>query len=171
MNKTSNYPRFGRCLEIVYRGIEDLTLDPKFEQGKLLELLREQTIIPGGDFGQPVIGNHEGARLNRGQVIEAQRRHLRQAKLFAGQQSTVSGYNIAEAINQDRDIEAKTLDTAGELQDLLLAVAPRIGVILISKTSASKWLRSICGSPRWTSRPTARMIPPMRCPMFQRARH
>jgi DNA modification methylase len=40
--KASNYPRFGRCLEIVYRRIEELTLDPanprRHSQKQILQL-------------------------------------------------------------------------------------------------------------------------------------
>ena len=41
------------------------------EQRKLLELLGEQSVVPGGDFGQPVIRDHKGAGLRGRQVIEA----------------------------------------------------------------------------------------------------
>ncbi len=33
---------------------------------KVPELLGEQTVVPGRDLGQPVVGDHEGARLGRG---------------------------------------------------------------------------------------------------------
>ena len=80
-----------------------------------------------GDLGQPVVGDHEGAGLRRGQVIEAQRRHLGHAELAAGEQPAVPGDHVAVAIDQDRDIEAESLDAVGDLPDLLLAVAPRVG--------------------------------------------
>ena len=59
-------------------------------------------------------------------MIETQRRHLGHAKLVGGEQSAMAGYDVAEAIDQDRDIEAESLDTASDLPDLPLAVAPRV---------------------------------------------
>ena len=34
--------------------------------------------------------------------------------------------NVAVAIDQDRDIEAESLDAVGNLSDLLFAMAPRV---------------------------------------------
>ena len=79
-----------------------------------------------GDLGQPVVGDHEGAGLRRGQVIEAKRRHLGHAEFAAGEQPAVTRDHVAVAIDQDRDIEAEGLDAVGDLPDLLFAVAPRV---------------------------------------------
>ena len=104
----------------------DLDVEIEAEQRKILELLGEQPVVPGGDFGQAVVGDHEGAGLRRGEVIEAQGRHLGQAELAAGQQPAVPGDDVAVAIDQDRDIEAEGLDAVGDLPDLLFAVTTGI---------------------------------------------
>src|ERR1700730_2695531 len=47
----------------------------------------------------------------------------------SGEQPTVAGDHIVAAIDQDRDVEAESLEAIGDLPDLLFAVAPRIGRI------------------------------------------
>jgi len=49
--------------------------------------------------------------------------------LASGEQPTVAGDHIVAAIDQDRDVEAESLEAIGDLPDLLFAVAPRIGRI------------------------------------------
>jgi hypothetical protein len=41
----------------------------------------------------------------------------------------MAGDHVAVAIDQDRDIEAESLDAVGDLSDLRPAVAPRVGRI------------------------------------------
>ncbi len=36
--------------------------------GLVFELLSQQAVVPGSVFSQPVIGNHEGARLGLGET-------------------------------------------------------------------------------------------------------
>src|ERR1700741_5023714 len=36
------------------------------------KLLRQEAVVPGADLRQPIVGDHEGARLGGGQVIEAE---------------------------------------------------------------------------------------------------
>ena len=118
-----------RCdpqIDLAHLEAGDLDVEIEAEQRELLELLGQQPVVPGGDFGQPVIGDHEGAGLRRGQVIEAQCRHLGHAELAAGEQPAMPGDHIAVAVDQDRDIEAEGLDAVGDLPDLLLGVAPRV---------------------------------------------
>ena len=98
-------------------------------QREILELLRQQTVVPSRDLGQPVISNPEGAGLLRSEVIEAQRRHLSSAEQSTREIPTVTRDNVAVAINQDRHIEAKGLDAVGDLLDLSLAVTPRVAEI------------------------------------------
>ena len=67
---------------LVEAGDLEAEIDPT--ERKVPELLGQQLVIPGRDFGQPVIGDHKGTGLGRGQVIEAQGRHLGHAELTAG---------------------------------------------------------------------------------------
>jgi len=62
----------------------DLEAEIEPAEREVLELLGQQPIVPGGDLGQPVVRDHEGTDLRRGQVIEAQGRHLGHAELTAG---------------------------------------------------------------------------------------
>ena len=63
-------------IDLAHLKAGELEAEIEAEQREVLELLSEQPVIPGGDFGEPVVGDHEGACLLRGQVIKAQRRHL-----------------------------------------------------------------------------------------------
>jgi hypothetical protein len=113
-------------------------------QGEVLELLGQQPVVPGGDLGQPVVGDHEGAGLGRGQVIEAEGRYLREVEFAGSEQATMPGDDLARAIDQDRDIEAEDPDAFGNLPDLLLAVAPRVGRIrgeLVNRSVDDQHLR------------------------------
>ena len=87
----------------------------------------EQPVVPGADLGEPIVGDHEGAGLRRGEVIEARRRHLGHAELAGCKQATMTADHVAVGIDQDRDIETECLDAAGDLPDLLRAVAPWVG--------------------------------------------
>src|SRR6266436_10442387 len=59
----------------------DLEAEIEPEEREVLELLGQQPVVPGGDFGQPVVGDRKGASLGRRQVIEAERRYLAPAEL------------------------------------------------------------------------------------------
>ena len=107
----------------------DLDIEIKAAKRELPELLGEQLIVPGGNLGQSIVGDHEGAGPGRRQVIEAQCRHLGYAEQAACEQSSVTGHNIAVAIDQDRDIKTEGLDAVGDLPDLPLGMASRVGGI------------------------------------------
>jgi len=92
------------------------------EQREVLELLGQQAVVPRGDLGQPVVGDHERAGLGRAQVFEAQRRHLGPAEFAGGQEPAMPANHVAMAVNQDRDIKTENLDALGNLPDLLFAV-------------------------------------------------
>jgi hypothetical protein len=98
-------------------------------QEKVFELLGKQPIVPIGDLGKPIIGDHERTGLGRAQMVEAQCRHLGHAEFIRREQPPVTRDDLAIAIDQDRDIEAESFDAVGDLPDLLFAVTPRIGEI------------------------------------------
>jgi hypothetical protein len=87
-------------------------------QRELFELFGQQAVIPLRDLGQSVVGNSEGSGLHRGEVIEAERRHLGPAELVTGQQPAVTRDYIVCAVDQNRDIEAESSDAVGDLSDL-----------------------------------------------------
>ena len=64
-------------------------------------MLRQEPIIPCRDLTQPVIGNHERAKLLRRKVIEAQGRHFGFAEQKAGEIPAVSGDDVAVAVDED----------------------------------------------------------------------
>jgi len=119
----------------------DAEIEP--EQREVLELLRQQLVVPAGNFGQPVVGDHEGACLGRGQVIEAQGRHLGNAELAAGEQSPVPGDHLELGIDQHRHVEAKALDAVGDLPGLLFAVQPRVGGVRFQRLDPTIYNRQI----------------------------
>jgi cold shock CspA family protein len=52
------------------QGLSESRAEIETEQREVLKLLRQQPVVPGGDLGQPVIGDHEGAGLRWGQVTQ-----------------------------------------------------------------------------------------------------
>src|SRR5204862_252494 len=97
-------------IDLGYFEADDLEIEIEPRQGKILELLRKQLVVPGRDFGQPVVGDHESSGLSGGQVIEAQGRHLAPAELAASRQPAVAGDNLATAVDQEWHVEAECLD-------------------------------------------------------------
>ena len=59
-------------------------------------------------------------------MIEAKRRYLGPTELSTGQKPAVTRHHVVVAIDQNRDIEAKSPDAVGDLPDLLLTVESRI---------------------------------------------
>ena len=96
------------------------------ELGQFLELLAQDPVVPGGGFGQSVVGDLEGFGLRLVQVIEPDRWHLGPPKITAGQQTAVSGHDGEIGIDQDRHIEPERRDALGNLADLPATVAARV---------------------------------------------
>ena len=109
-------------IDLAHLETGDLEAEVEPEDRKLLELLRQQPIVPGGDLGQAVVGDREGTNLGPGQMIKAEGRHFGNAALTAGEQPAVPGDDVEIGIDQNRHNEAKTLYTFSNLPDLLLAV-------------------------------------------------
>src|SRR5262249_51903110 len=93
---------------------------------EFLQLLRQQSVIPGGDLSEPVVGDHKRASLCGAQMIQAEGRHLGHAERAGGQDPAVTGNYPSAAIYQDRDNETESLDALRELPDLLLAMPARV---------------------------------------------
>jgi hypothetical protein len=102
-----------------------------------LELLGQQAVVPIRDLGQAIVGNSEGSGLRRGEVIEAERRHLGPAELTTGQQPPMTRDHIVFAIDQNRNIEAEGSDAVGDFSDLLLAVPARVGGVRLQLVDAT----------------------------------
>jgi hypothetical protein len=100
---------------------------------KVSELLGQQPVVPDRDLGQPVVGDHEGASLGRGQVIEAQCRHLAPSEFAASEQPAIPSDHVIFTIDQDRNIEAEGRDAAGDLPGLLFAMQARVGRIQLQR--------------------------------------
>ena len=105
---------------------DDLDVEIQPREREVLELLRQQPIVPGRVLAEPVVSDHEGADLGWGQMIEGERWHLGPAELAAGEQSAVPADHLVVAIGQDRNVEPEGLDAVGDLPDLLFAVEPRV---------------------------------------------
>src|SRR5215469_12841288 len=65
------------------------------QQREVLELFGEQPVVPGRELAQPVVTNPKSPLLGRGQVIEAQGRHLGHSEFAGGQEATLPGDDIA----------------------------------------------------------------------------
>src|SRR5689334_964030 len=78
----------------------------------------QQAIVPGRDLGHAVAGNPERTGLRRGEVIEAERRHLGPGEPTTGQQPAVTRDRILFAADQNRHIGAESPDPVGDLSDL-----------------------------------------------------
>jgi hypothetical protein len=89
-------------------------------------LFGQQPVVPAGDLAQPIVGDHKGARLGRAQMLQTQGRHLGHAECTGGQEPPVPGDHLVIAVHQHRDVEAKGLDAADDLPDLLSAVNSRV---------------------------------------------
>ena len=105
----------------------DLDTEIESEQREVLELLGEQPVVPGGDLGQPIVSDHERAGLGRAQVIEAEGRYFGNPKRTTGEQPAMPGNHPEFGVDQHWHNEAKSLDAAGYLADLLRAVPPGVG--------------------------------------------
>jgi hypothetical protein len=110
--------------QIDLRGVEagGLDIEGEIDDRQVLQLFGQKAIVPGADFGQSVVGDHEGPALGLGQVIETDCRNFGPAELLGRQQAAMTGHHVAGAVDEDRDIEAKALDALSDLSDLLLAV-------------------------------------------------
>ena len=86
----------------------------------------QQPVVPGGDLGQPIVGDHESAGLRRGKVIEAQRRYLGNSNFATGQHSAMAGDYVVVTIDQDRNNEVEGFQAVANLPDLFFAVAARV---------------------------------------------
>ena len=115
---------------------------------EVAELLREQPVIPGRDLAQPVVGDHEGARLCGREMIEAKCGHLGNANFATGEVPAVTHDYVTVAIDQDWDIEAESLDAVGNLPDLPLTVPAWVAWIrfeLVDRPVDDQYLRRKAG--------------------------
>jgi hypothetical protein len=101
-------------------------IEIKTAERQVAQLLGEQPLVPSRIFRQLVIGDPKRAGLRGRQMLEAQGWHLVHAELAASEQPAKSGDQIAVAIDQNRDIEAKDPDAFSNLLDLFLAMPPWI---------------------------------------------
>jgi len=69
-----------------------------------------------------VIRDHESTSLSLSQMIQTDRRHLGPGQKLAGHDTTMACDYFGAAIDQDPDVEAKRLDAACDLADLLRTV-------------------------------------------------
>ncbi|MGB9646771.1 MAG: hypothetical protein WCB44_16855, partial [Stellaceae bacterium] len=55
-------------IDLTHLDTGELETKIEAQQREILELLGEQPVIPGRNFAQPVIGDHEGLGLGRGEM-------------------------------------------------------------------------------------------------------
>ena len=96
------------------------------QDGEFLELQGEHGLVPGGQFAHAIVREHVAAALAFAQMLDPDRRHLLEAKLPCGRETTMPRKDLVVGIDQDRRIEPEALDRDGDLVDLFRAMPPRI---------------------------------------------
>ena len=91
-----------------------------------LQLLGQEPVIPDGDFGQAIIGNHEGPLLHLGEMLKPDGRNLGPSEPPARQQPAMARDYIEISVHEDRDVKSEGLDAVGDLPDLLGAMLARV---------------------------------------------
>src|SRR5208337_4107873 len=112
----------------------------KIGDGKLLQGFAKQPAVPGGDFGQAIVGDRKGPALGAGKMIETNGRDFVKPKKFRGEDASMAGDDIVLAVDENGHIEPEALDAAGDLTDLLLVVnagVPGIGFQLLDREVAN----------------------------------
>jgi hypothetical protein len=92
-----------------------------------LQLKTEQSAIPAGIFGEPIICNQVSPNLGLAHSRQAHGRDLIKADDFGGFDATVAGNDAVSVIDQDRVGETKPPDGIGDLGNLLLGVGSGVG--------------------------------------------
>jgi hypothetical protein len=110
--------------QIDFAGFETGRLESKIEidDGKLLQRFAEQPIVPGGDFGQAIVGDRKGAALGFGKMLETNGRDFGKPKEFRSGEASMASDDIVRAVDENGHVEPKTLNAAGDLTNLLLGV-------------------------------------------------
>ncbi len=72
----------------------DFEIEFELHLRQSLKLLREQTVVPFGDFAQPVVGDHKCQLLVLRQVLQSNHRHLGNSQQPAGRKATVTRYDL-----------------------------------------------------------------------------
>ena len=86
------------------------------------EVARQTIAAPAGDLCAFIVSDYKGARSRAGALIEAQLWHRGDAEFAAGGEAIPTRDEVAIAIDQDREIEAQTLEAVGDLPTSLVAV-------------------------------------------------
>jgi hypothetical protein len=94
----------------------------EIDLGEFAQLLAEQPVVPGADFGQSIIGDGKRLGLLGAQMLEADRRNLSKPQLPRRHQAAMPGDHPQLGVDQDWNVEAKGFYTSGDLPDLPLAV-------------------------------------------------
>ncbi len=89
-------------------------------------LTAEELDIPARGLRETIVGDAEGARLSPSQVFEADNWDLAQAQSLRSMQAAVVREDVAVLIGENRNIEPKCFDAAGDLLDLPVAVQSRV---------------------------------------------
>lgn len=114
--------------EIDLGGLEadHLQVEVEVHLGQALQLDREQVLVPASKLGEAVVGDHEGADLGLGEVLELEGRDRLHPELLRGANSAVAGDDRAACVDQDRVREPEGLDRLSNLADLFFAVRSRV---------------------------------------------
>src|SRR5690606_18882407 len=114
--------------DVDFGGLESdhLEVEVELQIGESLKLECQEVLVPPCKLGQLVVGDDERADLLRGEPVEANGGHCRQAELPGGPQTPVTGDDGSRRIDQERVRKPKRLDRIRNLANLLRGVGPRI---------------------------------------------
>jgi hypothetical protein len=100
--------------------------DFEIDVDKGLQFQGENLPVPPGLCGDRVIGNQIGPLLRRGEMTDAKRRHLGEAKKFGRRHSAVTSNDLSSVIDKDGRHKAEGFDAIRDLADLCAGMLARI---------------------------------------------
>ena len=107
----------------------DLDFEVELDFGQVLELDREQGLVPAGKLREAIVGDDIGPLLIFGQMIDKKGRDRVQPQDLRGLDPAVTGDDHVFGINQHRVRKSKLPDAGCDLTDLLFRV--RSGVACV----------------------------------------
>ena len=93
------------------------------------QFFRQNLLIPACIECELVVRQHIGPLLRRGHTLQPHTRDLSHSQKLCGRKPAMAGEHHVVLVDEDGIGEAETLDTVGNLPDLLAAMDPRVARI------------------------------------------
>jgi hypothetical protein len=108
---------------------ESSEFDREIEVNQSLQFDGQKLPIPSGHLGKPVIGQNIGSLFGVAEMGQLHCGHALNAKQLCGLDPAMPGNDLLLIVNENRIVEAESLDAVRNLADLLLGVRPRIACV------------------------------------------